>query len=140
MVDYVNTVVVTTEGNSVALSDFDIDDNLGVFYYSTDGLSFNGTQPKDITIGYEAGYDPLPAELLTIFNTLLTNLNDAGGTAATSTGDIKKVSLVGVAAVEFDTSGVSYSGVDRQTGVPEELKPYTGTLDRYRSDITMGVV
>ncbi len=133
---------ITSEGSTIAETEFDIDEDLGMFYYNAEGISFNGAQPKDITITYEAGYDPIPAELLTIFNTLLTDLNDAGGTAVTSTGEIKKVSLVGVAAVEFDTgtSSVAYSGVDRQSGVPEALKPFTGTLDRYRSDSTMGVI
>ncbi len=133
---------ITSEGSAIAESEFDIYEDLGIFYYNANGLAFNGSQPKDITIQYISGYDPLPQELLTIFNTLLSALYDAGGTSASSTGEIKKVSLVGVAAVEFDTGGssVAYSGVDRQAGVPESLKPYVGTLDRYRSDLTMGII
>jgi len=138
----ISTTSITSEGDSVSETEFDIDTDIGMYYYNSQGLSFNGSQPKDITIQYVAGYQNLPPELLTIFNTMLQELHDAGGTSSTATGEIKKVSLVGVAAVEFATTGsaVSYSGVDRQSGVPEAMKPYVGTFDRYRSDITMGIV
>ena len=123
--------------------DFDIDYGLGLMHYSGEGIAFTGSQPKRITVQYISGFTTLPLELQVMFNTLLTARYEAGGTAETGgTGDIKKVSLVGVAAVEFDTGGssVAYTGVDRLTGVPEELKPYVGLLDRYRSDRTMGVI
>lgn len=132
---------ITSEGSVVPETEFDIDTNLGIFYYSLSGLSFNGLQPKDIIIQYESGYDPIPAELITIFNTMLVDLHSAGGSAPAASGEIKKVALVGVASVEFDTSSaVSYSGVDRQQGVPEAMKAYVGTFDKYKSDETMGIV
>jgi len=139
----INITSITSDGSTISESEFDIDTNLGIMYYNNEGLSFTGAQPKKITVQYISGYPIMPPELVTMYKTLLTDLNDAGGSAAAdATGEIKKVSLVGVAAVEFDTGGssVSYSGVDRLTGVPEELKPYVGLLNRYRSDVTMGIV
>lgn len=123
--------------------DFEIDYDTGIMYFSNEGLTFTGTQPKRLTVQYISGFTVLPQELVVMFNTLLTNRNDAGGGAAEGgTGEIKKVSLTGVAAVEFATTGsqVSYSGVDRLSGVPEELKPYVGLLNKYRSDRSMGVI
>jgi len=136
---------IDNDGTAVADpdADFDIDYSIGMLHYSNEGLSFTGTQPKRITVQYISGYTALPEELVVMFNTLLVNRNDAGGGAAEGgTGEIKKVSLTGVAAVEFATSGsqVSYSGVDRLSGVPEELKPYVGLINKYRSDETMGIV
>jgi hypothetical protein len=139
----ISITTITSEGSAVAETEFDIDTNIGLMYYNAEGLTFTGIQPKDITVQYISGYTTLPPELVVMFNTLLVNRSEAGGSAAVAdTGAIKKVSLVGVAAVEFDTgtSSVAYSGVDRLTGVPEELKPYVGLLDRYRSDRTMGVI
>jgi len=133
---------ITSDGTAVPETDMDIDTDKGLLYFTDEGLTFTGTQPTKVVVQYTCGYDPLPLELQVMFRTLLVERNDASGSAAAnSTGEIKKVSLVGVAAVEFDTGGsVAYSGVDRLSGVPEELRPYVGLLDRYRSDKTMGIV
>lgn len=134
---------ITVDGSSVAEDNFDIDMGLGMMYWLLTSPVFSSDQPANVVVQYIAGYETLPPELVVMFNTLLTARYAVGGSAeSTSTGEIKKVSLVGVAAVEFDTGGsaVAYSGVDRLTGVPEELKPYVGLLDKYRSDFTMGIV
>lgn len=133
----ISFTTITVDGLVIAETDFEIDLDLGLMYYADESVAFGGSQPKKITVQYEAGHDPLPRELVVMFNTLLTDRNTA---SSGSTGDIKKVSLVGVAAVEFDTGGVSYSGVDKLSGVPEELKPFVGIIDRYRSNKTMGIV
>lgn len=136
---------VTVDGTAIATpeNDFDIDEDLGMLYFRSDGLTFDATQPKEIVIVYEGGYDPPPLELQVMFRTLLSDRHAAGGAAPSGgVGEIKKVSLTGVAAVEFATTGtaVSYQGVDRLSGVPEELKPYVGLLDKYRSDELIGIV
>jgi len=134
---------ITVDGLVIAETDFEIDMDLGLLYYADQSIAFGGSQPKNITVQYIAGYILMPKELVVMFNTLLTERNVSGGAAsAGGTGAIKKVSLVGVAAVEFDTGGssVAYSGIDRSLGVPEELKPFVGLIDRYRSDRTIGVI
>lgn len=139
----VSITSITTDGTVTSETDFEIDEDLSILHWTSDGLTWTGVQPKTVVIQYESGLDPMPYELVTMFNTLLQDREDAGGSASTGgVGDIKKVSLTGVAAVEFDTGGssVSYSGVDRSTGVPEELKPYVGLLDKYRGDEVMGVI
>ena len=130
---------IDVDGTAVPTPDdeFDIDYGLGLMHYSDEGVSFNSTQPKRITVQYISGYEILPLELQVIFKTLLSE-RYAGSTG--TTGEIKKVNLVGVAAVEFATSGVSYTGVDKLVGVPEELKPYVGLLDKYRSDRLIGII
>lgn len=134
-------VSILNDGVSVPEADMDIDTQLGLLYFKTDGISFTGAQPTKVVVQYTSGYDPIPLELQVMFRTLLQERYEGSGNAsASSTGEIKKVSLVGVAAVEFENSGISYQGVDRLTAVPEELKPYVGLLDRYRSDRTMGVI
>jgi len=123
--------------------DFDIDYDLGLMHYSGEGISFTGTQPKRITVQYISGYTTIPLELQVMFNTVLTDRYAAGVAAgATELGEIKKVSMVDLGTVEFGTSGsaVSYTGVDRLTGVPEELKAYVGLLDRYKSDRAIGII
>lgn len=133
---------ITTDGTVTSETDYEIDEDLSICHFTSAGLTFTGVQPKTVVIQYESGYDPLPLELVTVFETLLVARAAAGGAAATGgAGEIKKVNMVGIGAVEFyDTSsGVSYTGVDQQTGVPEELKAHVGTLDRYRGDQTMGV-
>ena len=105
------------------------------------------SQPSDpylycgqVTVNYTAGYNSPPRELQSMFRALLVDYYSSGGSTEGSVGSIKKVSLTGVAAVEFNSPGITYSGVDQQLGVPNALKQYTGLLDRYRSDITYGIV
>lgn len=139
----ISFTTITSDGTAAAESDFAIDFALGLMYWLETSLVFTATQPTNVEIQYVAGYPTLPAELIVMFNTLLVDRHAAGGTSAVAdTGEIKKVSLVGVAAVEFATSGssVQYTGIDRTTGVPEELKPYVGLLDVYRSNKQMGVI
>ena len=93
----------------------------------------------NIVVEYRAGYATIPQELQQIFRELLDARYSAGGSTASS-GIVIKVNLVGLGAVEFESGGISYSGVDRQLDVPEELRDYVGILDRYKSDRAMGVV
>ena len=138
----ISFTTITSDGSAAAESDFAIDFALGLMYWLETSLVFTATQPTNVVIQYIAGYTTLPAELVVVFNTLLTTRYEAGGSSATAdAGDIKKVSMVGVGSVEYaPAGGVQYSGVDRTTGVPEELKPYVGLLDVYRSNKRMGVV
>lgn len=119
---------------------YEMDSQLGVIVkgcYSTyDPYVYCGK----VTVNYDAGYVVPPLELQSMFRAILVDYYNSGGSTQGSVGSIKKVSLTGVAAVEFNTTGISYSGVDRQQGVPNVLKNYTGLLDRYKSDRTMGVI
>ena len=114
----------------------------GYVYFDdcSNGSVFN---PCDgtVTVNYQGGYAIPPMEVASVFRVLLQGAYGAiqTGGASAAVGEIKKVSLTGVATVEYQSSGINYSGVDQQLGVPNELKPYTGILDMYKSDSVMGV-
>lgn len=119
---------------------FDLNEQLGVLHRSLDLTSMPARYDGTITVNYDSGYATPPRELQAMFRALLVDFYTADAGASGSVGTIKKVSLTGVAAVEFNNPGITYSGIDRQLGVPEPLKQYVGLLDRYKSDRVMGLV
>jgi len=130
---------VRKSGTRVGTGPFDIDYWQGQIFRGCSTQNFNPCN-DNYTVNYTAGYAPPPREVQSVVRGILQGYYSAGGSATGGVGDIKKVSLTGVAMVEFQTSGITYSGVDQQLGVPDALKPYVGILDRYKSNRTMGVV
>lgn len=122
------------------LSSISIDSNRGIVYKPCDEPFAPNNYCGEVSVNYDAGFANPPAELGSMFRALLVDYYSSGGSAEGSVGSVKKVSLTGVAAVEFNNPGITYTGVDQQLGVPNALKNYTGMLDRYKSDRVMGVI
>lgn len=132
------TSITSITEDGVALSEYQLVPDIGQIYrdcYASYWDSCGG----DIVVEYRAGYGTIPQELQQIFRELVEGRYSSGGSTASSS-TVKKVNLVGLGAVEFESGGISYSGVDRQLDVPEELRDYVGILDRYKSDRSIGVI
>jgi len=129
---------IRKSGARVGVGPFDIDYWLGQIFKGCYAQNFNPCNDS-YTVNYKAGYTEPPREVTSVFRGILGDYYAAGGSATGGVGPIKKVSLTGVAMVEFQSSGITYSGVDQQLGVPEALKNYVGILDKYKSNRTMGV-
>lgn len=128
------------DGERAVEGAYEMDSQLGVIVKSCSSPLDPYLYCGKVTVNYDAGYSTPPRELQSMFRAILVDYYNAGGSTQGSVGSIKKVSLTGVAMVEFNSPGITYSGVDQQLGVPNVLKQYTGMLDRYKSDRTMGVI
>lgn len=131
---------IRQDGSRLNSANYEVDTQLGVVYNKCNTASTFKPCNGFITINYDAGYIPPPLVLQSMFRALLADYYASGGSTEGSVGSIKKVSLTGVAAVEFNNpSGITYSGIDRQLGVPNALKQYVGILDPYRSNLVQVV-
>ena len=120
-----NLIGITEDGTQADLKKFDIHTESGILFKENHAGYFE----KVYVVTYEAGYSPVPAEILAVFKTLLKDRYSSGGAIATGgTGNIKSVSLTGVASVTFDTSqGVSASSET----IPADLLPYQAIFAPY---------
>lgn len=128
------------DGTRTDLNAISMNGNFGIIYKACDQPFNPNNYCGEMTVNYDAGFTTPPLELGSMFRAILSDYYSSGGSTEGSVGSIKKVNLTGVAAVEFNSPGISYSGVDQQLGVPNVLKQYTGMLDRYKSDRVMGVI
>lgn len=91
-------------------------------YWITKG-DFSGTPFKQLTVTYNAGFDPIPAETGYAIATIAINYEQSGGSAS---GQVKKEVINGVGSVEYVTS----ADADGNVGL---ISPATiGVLDKYR--------
>lgn len=110
------------------ISEFDVHKNSGIIYKDTRHAGYFLGKYEII---YDAGFDPIPLELQAIFKTLFKDRYTSGGAAAgASGGNIKQVSLTGVAAVTFFDQSKDSSAQGSAT-VPVELIPFQAELLQY---------
>lgn len=127
---------IRQDGARLDMSNYELDARLGVLYNKCNTNSTFMPCNGLLTVNYDSGYIPPPLELQSMYRAILSDYYSSGGSTEGTVGSIKKVSLTGVAAVEFNNaSGISYSGIDRQLGVPTPFKSYVGMLDPYRSNL-----
>jgi len=109
-----------------------VDETASYTMYTSDGVTWisestSGSTRSDkfdqMTIGYTAGYDPLPSEVGYAIASVAINYDESGGS---SIGSVKKESVVGVGSIEYVTS----TEVDGNVG---QLSPSViGVLEKYK--------
>lgn len=120
-----------------------VDYERGIIFSKQVGVAF------PVTVSWEGGFDVLPPDLMwaywSAFDILWTSSATWGGSAGGGAyaGAAKRITLVGIGSVEFDTgsSGGSGSGSTSQDSVPWGIFPINVTtiLDRYRRESVIGV-
>jgi len=122
---FVTLTSVTVDGDDL-VADYESFESEGVDYITTSRTS--ATRPsgfKQMDIVYEAGYEPLPADLGSAIAVAAISYEQGTG----ATGEVKKESVVGVGSIEYTTANDSSSG---STGFLSAS--VTGTLDKYRRE------
>ncbi len=116
--------LVTVDGEDVTES-YETFESEGVDYLtsSREGCT-RETSFKQMNIDYNAGYEPLPADLATAIASAAIGIEQGTG----AKGEIKRESVVGVGSIEYATSGDdggSHGGLSSTV---------TGTLDKYKRE------
>ena len=135
-------VSVNFANNNQAISQYKLHKTAGL-------ILFGGVMLGDqVDVSYAGGYKTLPTDLewamFAAFDAVWQSSPAFGGTAGSGlvqgTGEVKKVSLVGVGSVDFDV-GATAVGSTSSTGNPWGLLPGTVTavLDRYRNTAPIGL-
>jgi len=140
-----DSVVITSDGNIVTTPPSLIDYERGIIYsprYVSTGL--------EAKVEYIGGFDPLPPSLLwamlAAFDAVWANTPGWGGTPGqsptTGSGEVKKVSLVGIGSVELDvgssTSSSAKPGSNTSTAWGIISEDALTILDRYRRESVIG--
>ncbi len=119
---YVDGLTVTVDGDDVT-ADYEVYTDDGLHWAVRERGGFRETRFKQMTIGYNAGFDPLPADLGYAVVVTAVNFRGTGGGGAES--GIKKESIVGVGSIEYMTPSELSAAVG---GLPSSA---TVILDKY---------
>jgi hypothetical protein len=123
---------IDKDGADVAIGDVVVDNLRGVIHHKG-----RLTWGENITIEYVAGYEECPADIETVLVSLAKSRldGDLDVTGPASARAVKKDTVYGVSAIEYDTS--SFSKV--QLEFYPELGPYVRILERYRRGYEMAL-
>jgi len=100
-------------------------------------LLFDRPLVGDMTLVYEAGYDPLPDMIIyAIMESVKTVYGGKDSDAGAA--PIKSERIDGALTVSYDTSGSSSDTGGSGSGGPIVLNPFTNMLDTYRSERAFG--
>lgn len=94
--------------------------------YPTSSAGFAG---RKVVVAYTAGYQDAPYEIKSVLCTLVTGYLAGTSGGVNELSPVKKEAVMGVASVEYGTSGQDYT----LFGTPyAELGTYISVLERYR--------